>query len=104
MNLLFIAIKQQTSRFNYLHNKLELTKEEQEEYQELMMITKELLKISKRISNGGYINKHGVRVPNPCQEVDMKGRDLDRVSRNIRPGQKWDDETIDAILADINNV
>lgn len=54
--------------------------------------------------SGGYINKHGIRVPNPCCEVDCKGRDLDRFYRNVAVTVGWnDDAVIDAVLADPDN-
>jgi hypothetical protein len=31
---------------------------------------------------GGYINQYGVRVPNPCGEIDTKKRDMDKLGRH----------------------
>lgn len=47
---------------------------------------------------GGYINQFGTRVPNPCGEIDSKGRNLDKVFRWLKPTDKMTDEVIDAIL------
>jgi hypothetical protein len=49
--------------------------------------------------SSGYINQFGVRVPNPCSEIDTKGRDLDKIGRWIRPHDKWDEETLDRLNA-----
>lgn len=48
---------------------------------------------------GGYVNRHGRTVPNPTCGVDAEGRDLDRVYRNIRPGDQWDKETLDRLAS-----
>jgi hypothetical protein len=48
---------------------------------------------------GGYVNRHGRTVPNPCCGLDAEGRDLDRIYRNIKPGDRWDKETLDRLAS-----
>jgi hypothetical protein len=38
-------------------------------------------------SVGGYVNKHGLRVPNPCHEIDMLGRNVSEFERNVETAQ-----------------
>lgn len=48
--------------------------------------------------NGGYINKYGRRVPNPCSEIDTKGRNMSKIYRNLRPEDNdMDEETLDRL-------
>lgn len=48
---------------------------------------------------GGYINQFDRRVPNPCKEVDMQGRDMDKIHRWLKPEDKEDAATLDRLNA-----
>lgn len=50
-------------------------------------------------SSGGYMNQHGRYVPNPRCGEDSEGRDLDRIYRNIKPGDRWTKETLDRLAS-----
>lgn len=41
--------------------------------------------------SGGYINKNGVRVPNPCGEMDQYGRNYDLAGREIRQNESFEE-------------
>jgi len=46
---------------------------------------------------GGYVNQYGRRVPNPCREIDERGRNMDKIYRNLRPEDIMDEETLDRL-------
>jgi len=53
-----------------------------------------LLKIN---SQAGYINAYGCRVPKPCQEIDDKGRDMDKICKLMHRGWEYSAKVLDTL-------